>query len=146
MKIEGTENISFAKEPKFNQINKGQSLVCRGLKYQNDGYNGEVYAQVEIVCKSDEGFCNFLKLLEEIKNDVTFTTVRITGDNFVNLSHKGITIGQTGFDALIEMFTKGFFACVSEFKFSNFEPEPTPMLAFVDTCLVNHPTLTTINF
>ena len=39
------------------------------------------------------------------------------------------------------MFAKGYMAYVSEFRFYNFAPEPTPLLAFVDASLVNNPTL-----
>ena len=42
--------------------------------------------------------------------------------------------------ALIEMFQKGYFNYTYEFRFYNFKPEATPLLAFVDS-LMNNMTL-----
>ena len=47
--------------------------------------------------------------------------------------------------ALMEGFTLGLFFLTYEFRFYNFDPEPTPLLAFVDS-LVGNPSLQTIGF
>jgi hypothetical protein len=62
------------------------------------------------------------------------------------LSHKGIELGQEGFMALIEMFAKGHFTYLSEFRLNNFEPQATPLLAFVEASLVSNQSLHTIGF
>ena len=45
----------------------------------------------------------------------------------------------------MEMFTMDHFKYTYEFRFYNFDPEPTPMVALVDS-LTNNPTLQTIGF
>ena len=45
----------------------------------------------------------------------------------------------------MEGFTQGLFMYTYEFRIYNFKPEPTPLLAFVDS-LVQNPSLQTIGF
>ena len=86
-----------------------------------------------------------LTLLNELKGKVVFTYVRIMGDNHINVANNDIVVGQEGFLALMEAFAKGHFNFTYEFRFYNFKPETTPLLAFVDS-LMNNQTLQTIGF
>ena len=77
--INGSEIIT---NPKIHQVSQGPALVCRWLKYQNEGYNGDVLAQVEIYIRSDQGLKDLVKVLDNIKGSISFTTIKIIGDNF----------------------------------------------------------------
>ena len=67
------------------------------------------------------------------------------GDNQENVGSDKIRVGEKGFMAIMEGFTLGHFMMTYEFRFYNFEPEHTPLLAFVDS-LVGNPSLQTIGF
>lgn len=116
-------------------------IRIRGLKYLSPGYHNDVLCKVEIVCENEKGICNVIKLFEGMKNKIKFTYVRIMGDNFINVSNADINVGQEGFMSLIELFAKGHMAYCTEFRFYNFKPEPTPLITFIDSSLVNNPTL-----
>ena len=120
-------------------------IVCKGLSVEKEGPNKEIMAKVEMVAQNETGVANVLKLLNALKGKVTFTHFRIMGDNYVNQSNKDIIIGQEGFLALMEAFSKGYFNFTYEFRFYNFKPEITPLLAFADS-LINNLTLQTIGF
>ena len=62
------------------------------------------------------------------------------GDNFDNVGTDKIKVGEKGFLAMMEGFTLGLFPMTYEYRFYNFDPEPTPLLAFVDS-LVGNPSL-----
>ena len=62
------------------------------------------------------------------------------GDNHDNVSTAKIQVGEKGFMAMMEGFTLGLFVMTYEYRFYNFEPEPTPLLAFTDS-LVGNPSL-----
>ena len=78
---------------KYIEKNRLDDISCRGLKYMSEGYNNDVLCQVEIVCESEKGLINLLTLMKLIAGKITFTYVRIMGDNFINLSNKDIKIG-----------------------------------------------------
>ena len=124
---------------------KIEHIKCRGLKLESTGPNNEVYAQVEFLCANEKGVINVLTLLKELKGKIVFTYVRIMGDNHINVANQDIVVGQEGFLALMEAFAKGHFNFTYEFRFYNFKPETTPLLAFVDS-LMNNQTLQTIGF
>jgi len=67
------------------------------------------------------------------------------GDNHENMGTAKISVGQTGFMAMMEGFTLGHFFMTYEYRFYNFNPEHTPLLAFVDS-LVGNPSLQTVGF
>jgi hypothetical protein len=56
------------------------------------------------------------------------------------VTNEDIIVGQDGFLALMEAFSSNLFKFTYEFRFYNFKPEVTPLLAFVDS-LMNNPTL-----
>ena len=116
---------------------KLEHIVCRGLFVESEGPKSEVYAKVEFMCANEKGVINILALLNALKGKVTFTYVRIMGDNHINLANQDINIGQEGFLALMEAFAKGYFNFTYEFRFYNFKPETTPLLAFVDSLMSN---------
>ena len=116
---------------------KIEHLKCRGLKVESVGQNKEVFAQVEFMCANEKGVINILALLNALKGKVIFTYVRIMGDNHINIANQDIPVGQEGFLALMEAFAKGHFNFVYEFRFYNFKPETTPLLAFVDSMMNN---------
>mmetsp|Transcript_4728 Transcript_4728/g.8077 ORF Transcript_4728/g.8077 Transcript_4728/m.8077 type:complete len:127 (-) Transcript_4728:29-409(-) len=67
------------------------------------------------------------------------------GDNHNNVSSQRVKVGQKGFEAIMEAFALGLFMFTYEFRFYNFEPEHTPLLAFTDS-LIGNMTLQTIGF
>jgi hypothetical protein len=68
------------------------------------------------------------------------------GDNHANKSSSfKVKVGEKGFMAIIEAFTLGNFSMTYEYRFYNFDPEPTPLLAYVDS-LVGNMSLQTIGF
>ena len=87
-------------------------------------------------------------MVKEYKGKIHFTYVRLMGDNHEH-GHMStdlrVKVGQEGFMAMMEAFTLGLFFMTYEFRFYNFEPEMTPLLAFVDS-LVGNPSLNTIAF
>ena len=124
---------------------KFDSLRIRGLKVENRSDQGEIFAKIEILCYNEQAIVDAMALIKEFKGKISFTYVRIMGDNHENVGTTKIQVGQTGFMALMEAFTLGLFIMTYEFRFYNFEPEPTPLLAFVDS-LVGNPSLQTIGF
>ena len=40
------------------------------------------FVRVEITCSDEEGIINFIKLVKILKDKITFTYVRLMGDNF----------------------------------------------------------------
>jgi hypothetical protein len=67
------------------------------------------------------------------------------GDNTENVGVKKVPVTQRAFGDLMEAFTTGLFFMTYEFRIYNFDPEHTPLLAFVDS-LVANPSLQTIGF
>ena len=67
------------------------------------------------------------------------------GDNTENVGVKKVLVTQRAFGDLMEAFTTGLFFMTYEFRIYNFDPEHTPLLAFVDS-LVANPSLQTIGF
>ena len=67
------------------------------------------------------------------------------GDNHENIGITKVKLTEKSFLAIMEAFTQGLFFMTYEFRIYNFEPEHTPLLAFVDS-LVNNMTLRTIGF
>jgi hypothetical protein len=134
----------------LHELVKGKmltSLRIRGVKLDYKSPDGKMtFVRIEVICSTEEGIVNFIKLVKILKDKVTFTYVRIMGDNFENqsASHR-IPVTQKGFDALIEGFSLNLFYMVNEFRFYNFYPELTPLLAFASS-LVNNPTITTLGF
>jgi hypothetical protein len=53
------------------------------------------------------------------------------------VTNEDIVVGQEGFLALMEAFSSGHFKFTYEFRFYNFKPEVTPLLAFVDSLMQN---------
>ena len=96
---------------------------------------------MEVTCDDEEGIVEFHELVKEIKNRVLFSYVRLMGDNHKNKSSSFVVkVGEKGFIAMIEGFTLGNFFMTYEYRFYNFNPEPTPLLAYVDA-LVGNPSL-----
>jgi hypothetical protein len=117
--------------------NKLEHIICKGLFVESKGPNNEIYAKVELIAANETGVVNVLKLLNELKGKVTFTYFRIMGDNHINVANQDIPVGEKGFLALMEAFSKGHFNFTYEFRFYNFKPEVTPLLAFVDSLMNN---------
>jgi hypothetical protein len=68
------------------------------------------------------------------------------GDNHENQSASfRVDVTQKGFDAMIEGFATNLFPMVNEFRFYNFKPEVTPLLAFA-SALVNNQSIQTLGF
>ena len=67
------------------------------------------------------------------------------GDSTHQMMVNKVKVGQHGFEKIIEMFTLGHFKYTYEFRFYNFNPETTPLIALVDS-LQNNETLQTIGF
>lgn len=68
------------------------------------------------------------------------------GDNIDNqYNTQKVKVSQRGFEAMMDAFSMGNFQMTYEYRFYNFDPEPTPLLAFVDS-LVNNPSLQTLGF
>ena len=126
---------------KYIEDNKLDKISVRGLKYLSQGYSNDVLCKIEIVCEDELGVKNVIKLIAGMQEKIKFTYVGIMGDTFINVSNHDILIGQEGFMSLIELFAKGHMAYCTEFRFYNFKPEPTPLLAFIDASLTNNPTL-----
>ena len=120
-------------------------LRIRGLKVETELGDDHVLAKVEVLCSSEHGIAGWIQVMKELKNKISFSYVRIMGNNVDNIQANKIKCGQEGFMALMEGFTLGLFFMTYEFRFYNFDPEPTPLLAFVDS-LVGNPTLQTIGF
>ena len=124
---------------------KFKNLRIRGVKVENRMPQGEILAKIEVLCYDEQAIVNTMALLKEFKGKICFTYVRIMGDNHENVGTTKIQVGQAGFEAMMEAFTVGLFLMTYEFRFYNFEPESTPLLAFVDS-LVGNPSLQTIGF
>ena len=127
---------------------KFESFRVRGLKLENRLEQGELMVKVEVLCFDELGIADFMKLVKENKNKIHFTYVRLMGDNHehghMSTDHR-VKVGQEGFMAMMEAFTVGLFQFTYEFRFYNFAPEMTPLLAFADS-LVGNPSLNTIGF
>jgi len=67
------------------------------------------------------------------------------GDNHENVGVNKVPLSEKSFLALMEAFSTGLFFLTYEFRIYNFQPEFTPLLAFVDS-LTNNLTLQTIGF
>ena len=117
-------------------------MRVRGLKVENKLNDGkEFICKVEIVCESEEAFGEFVKLASSTKQKITFSYIRLMGDNFDTMNkNKMITLGQKAYEALMEGFATGLFFMTYEFRIYNFKQEVTPLLAFVDS-LVGNPSL-----
>ena len=125
---------------------KDSNLKCRGLTYIGDGYNGDVFCKVDLVIADEKAVQSLLQVLLALKGKIAFTSVILSGDNYKNKTNEGIKFGVAGFATLMEIFAKGHFEYVTEFKLNNFEPEPTPFLAFVDASLANNPIIKDMSF
>ena len=116
-----------------------QNLRIRGLKVENKLNDGkEFICRTEVVCITEDGIVEFIKLATALKQRITFSYVRIMGDNFENVqTSKKIIIGQKAFESIMEGFATGLFFMTYEFRIYNFKPEVTPLLAFVDSLVGN---------
>mmetsp|Transcript_31603 Transcript_31603/g.48324 ORF Transcript_31603/g.48324 Transcript_31603/m.48324 type:complete len:197 (-) Transcript_31603:28-618(-) len=121
-----------------------KNLRIRGLKVETR-MESAVHAKIEVLCDDENGIIEFQTLLNETKDRIHFTYVRLMGDSTHQMMVNKVKVGQRGMEAIIEMFQVGHFKWTYEFRFYNFDPEPTPMIAYVDS-LVNNPTLQTIGF
>ena len=125
---------------------KFQNIRIRGLKVENEIENGVVLAKVEVLCYHEDGIVEFHEVVKAIKDKVLFSYVRLMGDNHENQSSSfKVTVGEKGFMAMIEGFTLGNFYMTYEYRFYNFNPEPTPLLAYVDA-LIGNPSIQTLGF
>ena len=72
-----------------------QNLRIRGLKVENKLNDGkEFICRTEVVCITEDGIVEFIKLATALKQRITFSYVRIMGDNFENVqTSKKIIIG-----------------------------------------------------
>lgn len=72
----------------LHELIKGKmltSLRLRGCKLDYKSPDGKMtFVRIEIICADEEGIVNFIKLVKILKDKVTFTYVRIMGDNFEN--------------------------------------------------------------
>lgn len=123
-----------------------KSMRIRGLRVENVIENALTLAKVEVLCYTEDGIVEFHQLANHLKDKVMFSYVRLMGDNIDNTFATDKTkVGEKGFTSMMEGFTVGNFSMTYEYRFYNFDPEPTPLLAFVDS-LVGNPSLQTIGF
>ena len=123
---------------------KIEDLRIRGLKVEHRLSDKQVLAKVEVLCGSEQAIAGWLKVMKEFKGRIDFSYVRIMGGDVDSVGPK-VKVGQAGLESLIEGFTQGLFFMTYEFRFYNFDPEHTPLLAFVDS-LINNPSLQTLGF
>ena len=134
------EVVAKAQSMKLDQIR------IRGIEIQNKFEDGLTLVRIEVICYSEDGIPQIISLFKELKDKMQFVYVRIMGDNIdKNLGTDKTKVGEKGFLAMMEGFTLGLFTMTYEFRFFNFDPEPTPMLAFVDS-LMGNMSLSTIGF
>jgi hypothetical protein len=60
--------------------NKLAHLTCKGLLFESEGPNEEIFAKVEMIATNEIGVVNVLQLLNALKGKVNFTAFRIIGD------------------------------------------------------------------
>ena len=119
-------------------------IRIRGLKIESHLQGGEILAKIDVLCATEEAILGFLEVIKYFKGKIFFSNIRIMGETPDNSPNK-VKVGQEGFMALMEAFTTGLFLMTYEFRFYNFDPQHTPLLAFVDS-LVGNPSLQTICF
>ena len=61
-----------------------QDVRIRGLKLESEMDKLKI-CKIEILCASEQGFLNALKLLADVKKTHSFTYVRMMGDNHINV-------------------------------------------------------------
>ena len=72
----------------LHELVKGKKLThlrIRGVKLDYKSPDGKMtFIRIEVICSNEEGIENFIKLVKILKDKITFTYIRIMGDNFEN--------------------------------------------------------------
>ena len=120
---------------KLVNSSKFDDIRIRGLKidYKSQDQKEE-FCKIEVLCRNEQGIVDFIKTVKQLKGKITFTYIRLMGDNHEerSASHQ-IKISEVGFNAIIQGFTEGYFYMTNEFRIYNFDPELTPLLAYAQS-------------
>eukprot|EP00347_Sterkiella_histriomuscorum_P019763 403340383 len=108
-------------------------MRVRGLKVALvDDSSKTQYVEAEFLCESEAGVQNCCKFLEYATNNfqVQFIKLHISGDKHTKYG-TDIKLNQPANQAVAELFQKGIFQMLTEFKFTDFYTEPFSLIVLV---------------